>query len=308
MKVKKGFAAGSTPQIRRLITTRLVERNSLAPVLGFFGVSSSYPGRWILALFCGCMVFVSSSFHLFRHPITVVINICRQLDVVRRSFRKSLHRHDAFHIDADIYLSSTIIQDVLQHCHENVESSVAYFYFDFNDPAKRQPDKLVRSLVTQLSMQNPEGMRELEQLYLNCQHGQRQPAGDALVVILGQLLAGRDHVYVVLDALDECQSQDELMGLIQTITERHLGSLHLLVTSRKERDIEDALELLVTGEVCIESAVVDADIQIHIRERLQRDPKLRKWPSPVQLEIEQALMQSAHGMLVTRPACFRSKH
>lgn len=244
----------------------------------------------------------------FRHPITVVINTRRQLDVVRRSFRKSLHSHNAFRVDADIRLSSTIIEDVLQHYHEDVESSIAYFYFDFNDPAKRQHDKLVRSLVSQLSMQSPEGMRELQQLYLNCQHGQRQPTGDALVTILGQLLAGRDHVYVVLDALDECQSRDDLMGLIQIIAERHLGSLHLMVTSRKERDIEDALEPLVTGEVCIESAVVDADIQIHIRERLLRDPKLRKWPSPVQLEIELALMQSAHGMLVAHPACFRSKY
>jgi hypothetical protein len=55
------------------------------------------------------------------------------------------------------------------------------------------------------------------------------------------------------------------------------------------------------------SAAVVADIQIHIRERLQHDPKLRKWPLPVQLEIEEALISGAHGMLVARPASFRSK-
>jgi len=75
-------------------------------------------------------------------------------------------------------------------------------------------------------------------------------------------------------------------------------SLHLLVTSREERDIKDALESLVTSEICIEDAAVNADIQVYIRERLQNDPKLKKWPSPVQIEIEQALMQGARGMFV----------
>jgi hypothetical protein len=81
---------------------------------------------------------------------------------------------------------------------------VAFFYFDFNDPAKRRHDKLLRSLVIQLSMQNLEGMKKLNQLYLDCQHGQQQPKDDALVIILSQLLAGPEPVYFVLDALDEC--------------------------------------------------------------------------------------------------------
>ncbi len=72
--------------------------------------------------------------------------------------------------------------------------------------------------------------------------------------------------------------------------------LHILATSRREKDIEETLAPLTTSQTCIQSALVDADICIYIRERLQTDPKLRKWPKNVQMEIEKILMDGAHGM------------
>ena len=147
-------------------------------------------------------------------------------------------------------------------------------------------------------MHVPEALRRLEQLYAECQNGKMQPMDKALVAILAELLAGPDDVYIVLDALDECEQRDELIELIRTITEWHARPLHLLVTSRKERDIEHALESLATGKICIENDMVDADIQDYVRERLQHDKKFTKWPPGVRKEIEQAIMQGAHGMFV----------
>jgi len=157
----------------------------------------------------------------------------------------------------------------------------------------------------QLASQDPQGLSKLEQLHSNCQDGQRQPTDGALVDILAKLLDSQSHVYIILDALDECHARDEVMSLIQNVLEWRSEHLHLLVTSRRERDIEDTLESLVTGEICIQSAAVDADIRIHIRERLEHDQKLKKWPLPVQSEIEQALMQRASGMFVAHQALFQ---
>jgi hypothetical protein len=49
-------------------------------------------------------------------------------------------------------LSSTIIEDVLYHYHDPT-MAVIYFYFDFNDVEKQQYEKMLRSLITQLSLQ-----------------------------------------------------------------------------------------------------------------------------------------------------------
>tara|TARA_R110002060_G_scaffold151_1_gene301 strand:+ start:408 stop:689 length:282 start_codon:yes stop_codon:yes gene_type:complete len=76
------------------------------------------------------------------------------------------------------------------------------------------------------------------------------------------------------------------------------GKLHVLATSRKERDIEETLEPLVTSEICLQSALVNVDIYTYISERLQNDLKLKRWPANVQGEIQTTLMEGAQGMYV----------
>lgn len=86
------------------------------------------------------------------------------------------------------------------------------------------------------------------------------------------------------------------MELIDEITTWKLGNLHILATSRPEPDIEDMLVELCVSKACIQSVLVNGDIQIHLRERLQNDTKLKKWPRAVQKEMEDALMEGSHGM------------
>jgi hypothetical protein len=61
-------------------------------------------------------------------------------------------------------------------------------------------------------------------------------------------------------------------------------------------DIEETLTPLITGQICIQGALANADINIYLCERLQSDSKLRKWLIKVQKEIEETLMNGAHGM------------
>ena len=77
------------------------------------------------------------------------------------------------------------------------------------------------------------------------------------------------------------------------------GNLHVLATSRRERDIEESLKPLVTSEFCLQSALVNVDIDTHISQRLQNDPKLKRWPARIREEIKDALMEGAQGMYVT---------
>jgi hypothetical protein len=53
-----------------------------------------------------------------------------------------------------LYLSSTIIEDVISHCLADSTAGVVYFYFDFNDVKKQYQENLIRSLITQLSAQS----------------------------------------------------------------------------------------------------------------------------------------------------------
>lgn len=92
------------------------------------------------------------------------------------------------------------------------------------------------------------------------------------------------------------------MRVIKRIAEWQHERLHLLVTSRKEREIEVSLEDIVDDQntISLEREIVDKDIQKYVRERLANDKSLRKWQNDpgARIEIEKTLMAGAHGMYI----------
>lgn len=196
-------------------------------------------------------------------------------------------------------LSSTILQSVLQHCRDDPRKATVYFFFDFNDRQKQDPELMLRSLLYQLSQQSIMIPASLNSLYSSCENGQQQPLLDALLTVMQQMMQEIPHVYALLDALDECSQRAELMDILETMAGWQLQNLHLLVTSRRERDIESSLEGFIDRRniICLQSHLVDKDIERYVRQRLSDDKSLRKWETPaIRQDIEAALMKGANGM------------
>jgi hypothetical protein len=199
-------------------------------------------------------------------------------------------------------LSSTILQNILQYCADDPGKVVAYFYFDFNDTQKQSPELMVRSLVSQISQQCVKIPTTLETLFSSCENRQRQPSLDGLLEVMHYMIQEFPEIYIVLDALDECTNRTELMTILERIIGLKLKGSHLLVTSRKERDIESSLETIVDTQnvICLQSELVDRDISTYIRQRLSDDKSLSKWQKDpdIRHEIEMALVKGAQGMCV----------
>ena len=140
----------------------------------------------------------------------------------------------------------------------------------------------------------------LQNLYSSCLNGGRQPTCEVLSETLRQMMASLEDTYIVIDALDECAERDELLTDLEEIASWEDANLHVLATSRREKDIEDALTPLsnARNRISIQSALVNADIRTYIHDRLQTDRKLKRWQKhpKVQLEIEDTLMRKADGM------------
>ncbi|KAL5376601.1 hypothetical protein DPSP01_010394 [Paraphaeosphaeria sporulosa] len=197
-------------------------------------------------------------------------------------------------------LSSTIIEDLLQHCGDDTSMVTAYFYFDFNDARKRDPQIAIRSLFSQLLQRSVTLPESIDKLFASCENTGRLPPLHAFLGVLRPTLQEFTQVYIVLDALDECSYRSELMDMLEIIAEWRLDNLHLLMTSRKERDIESSLQNLVIEEniISLQRDVVDKDIQRYIQQRLSDDKDLVKWnkDAVIRQEIEAALMSGARGM------------
>jgi hypothetical protein len=203
-------------------------------------------------------------------------------------------------------LSSTIVEHLLQHCHNDNSMVTTYFYFDFNDIQKQDPELMLRSLLCQLVQRSITIPKGVDALFSSCENGQRKPSLHTLLDVTRQVAQEFAHVYVILDALDECTQRSELMDMLETMAGWQLDNLHLLMTSRKERDIERSLESYVDEEdtVCLQRDIVDQDIQRYVQQRLHNDKALAKWnkDAAIRQEIEAALMSGARGMYVSLPS------
>jgi NACHT domain len=197
-------------------------------------------------------------------------------------------------------LSSTIIDDILCYCRNNPTAAVAYFYFDFKDNEKQQHQKMIRSLSKQLSLQSAMMPPVLITLFSSCEDGEQQPTASKLLPVLQRMIQEPSEFFIILDALDDCLERQELLADIDKIAGWGIEKLHIISTSRKEKDIEKTLGPLVgdRGKIWVQSALVNDDISAYIQERLQTDRSLRRWqkrPETLQ-EIKARLIGKADGM------------
>lgn len=114
--------------------------------------------------------------------------------------------------------------------------------------------------------------------------------------MLRSLLIAQEAVYIVADALDECIEREELLLVLSEMADMKSQNLHILVTSRQERDILEGLETVVTGTIGLEGSKIDKDIAVHVHSQVIQHPKLKRWPDSVKSNIEETLVAKAQGM------------
>ncbi|KAF8528725.1 hypothetical protein JB92DRAFT_749607 [Gautieria morchelliformis] len=191
-------------------------------------------------------------------------------------------------------LCSTIIEEIACHCKSDSSLAIAYFYFDFHKGTL--PMAAVKSLIKQLSEKSAIAPNILRQLFSDSNEGRRHPTRQELMAALKDITGSFQHVYIVLDALDECPERDELLTLLRDIMDWGLGTLHLLAASRRESDIEDMLDSVTSHQVYLDESLVDDDIRVHVSKTLDLDIKFSRCSTEEKKIIESTLADGAHGM------------
>jgi hypothetical protein len=196
------------------------------------------------------------------------------------------------------FYSSEIIEETTEHCSAQRNHHFAYFFFSFRETEKQKASNLPRSILAQLLIQAENVPTALQTFYDKYQHG--EPSERGLLESIQALLIG-SHAYIIIDALDECPNAEEeraeLCNILKELNSWGNEKLHVLVTSRKEADLTEALLPIVTQEpIGIQGSAVDTDIRQFVRTQLQTNSKLSKWPTEIQAEIERTLVEKSGGM------------
>jgi hypothetical protein len=192
-------------------------------------------------------------------------------------------------------LCSTIIDHMSQHYAGDPSNRVAYFYFDFADNKKQTVANLLKSVVYQLIAIEEVIPESAASLYTKC-NGLQQPNIDELVGVVIAEVSRTGRTFVMIDALDECPKEERQL-FFETFVQGSLPSnLNVLITSRKEPDIDAALGPAFSRTICVQNAVIDVDVRVHVGKAIARDAKLLKWKPAIREEILNAIAEGSHGM------------
>lgn len=196
-------------------------------------------------------------------------------------------------------LSSSIIDTISTLCATSNGFAWAYYFFDGRDSHKQRNfhEIVLRSLIRQIWDRCHGSIPvALVNLYEQFDKGGRQPPIQSLQAVLLAILHGFDQVFIIIDALDECQSRVELLLWLRDIANWKGGKLHLAVTGRPERDVIDVIKSLDRREVRVDADTENVDIQMYLDHQLQNETKLSRWPEDVRALIKAALTKGADGM------------
>jgi hypothetical protein len=179
-------------------------------------------------------------------------------------------------------------------------SVLLYFFFDFVDQKKQNTENMIRSLICQLYQQEDRVRQDLEDAFLDCQSGSQQPTLDSLKRVLNSMLEKAEGITIVVDALDESCTRRDLLAWIRSLFTSKPTTIRLLVTSRREQDIESMLERLIDSDsmVNIQNGLVDKDIRSYVRAYVQQSEGFSRWKDDQSIleMIETKISQKAHGM------------
>lgn len=180
-------------------------------------------------------------------------------------------------------------------------SSISYFFCDFNDRKSRQTRTILSSLARQILNvfeETPEIGEKLKSMFLT---NHMEPDVNELSEFLLCLSQLPNTAYLLIDGLDECDDSDrrEILSFLKKVVRDGQCRIKVIISSRWDLDISNALQDF--HRISLGSSGTCSDIGVFIRDIIDQrlaDGSIEiKEPSMAE-EIKEALIQKSDGMYV----------
>ncbi|KAK9438543.1 Pfs, NACHT and Ankyrin domain protein [Metarhizium brunneum] len=161
------------------------------------------------------------------------------------------------------------------HLTKGSDRLILSFFFDFSDTTKQTLDGMLRSLAFQLYQGGSGSAGLLDASFQAHQDGCDQPATKAFEDIVCRMLPVQKKSFIVLDALDESTTRDELRLRMKDVVSRpDLGHVQLICTGRPEPEFMRDIPSLIGEENCLalNKKSVNADIRSYVAAQLSQRP------------------------------------
>ena len=193
-------------------------------------------------------------------------------------------------------LTAIVIDDIFSRSKCDTSVGIAYLYCDFRRQHEQKIEDLLANLLKQLAQQQasmPDGVQTLYDQYRN---QSKRPSLDEILSILQSVSILYPRVYIIVDALDECQvangCRTRLLSRIFELQARVRANI--FSTSRFDPEIEEEFKQSIQLEI----RARDEDVQIYLTGSMTRLRPFVSSNTDLQNKAKATISNAVDGMYV----------
>ncbi|KAJ8070934.1 hypothetical protein OCU04_001292 [Sclerotinia nivalis] len=193
-------------------------------------------------------------------------------------------------------LTSIVVEELTNRFENDKSVGIAYLYCNFRRHHEQKFDDLLSSLLKQLAACQPSLPDDIINIYNKHKYGRTNPSPEEISKILQSVTALYSKVFIIVDALDECQMTDGsrerfLSELFNLQTTRQLS---LFVTSRYVPEIKERFN----DSLMLEIRANDQDVGRYLDGHISQLPGYVLRSSELQDEIKSEIIKAVDGMFL----------
>lgn len=197
-------------------------------------------------------------------------------------------------------LTALVVEELTTRFQNEDSIGVAYLYCNFRRQHEQKAEDLLASLLKQLSQRQSPLPESLRALYSRHEKKRTRPSFAEISTTLQLVTSTFSKIFVVVDALDECQVADGCRArfLSEIFSLQAKQGAKFLATSRLIPEITENFEEAMTLEI----RASNQDVQACLADRMLQFPDWVLRNPALQDEIKTGIITAVDGMYVTSPA------
>jgi hypothetical protein len=192
-------------------------------------------------------------------------------------------------------LTAIVIEHLSTRFLHTPSIGIAYIYCNYR-LSNQKPEDLLTSLLKQLSQGRDSLPESVNQLHSHHTRKRTRPSFEEISQALHTVVALYSKVYIIIDALDECQgsggSRDRFLAEVFSI--RDSFGANVFATSRYIPEIIETFK----GSRFLEVSASSEDVEKYLDDHMSQLPGFVSRSSDLQEEIKTKIVQSVQGMHV----------
>jgi Cdc6-like AAA superfamily ATPase len=193
-------------------------------------------------------------------------------------------------------LTSVVVKELTTRFQNDKSIGIAYLYFNFRRQEEQRTQDLLASLLKQLTQGQSFFADSVKSLYNNHRDKNTRPSVDEISKTLQSVVALYSRVFIIVDALDECQVSNgcriRFLSEIFNLQEKRQASL--FVTSRFIPEFDEKFK----ESMRLEIRASNQDVRRYLDSRMSQLPGCVLRSLELQNEIKAEIIKAVHGMYV----------